>query len=298
MAARRMVVLLIVAVVIALCAHPAQAVVCGKKEPRTGEPVIGGLTLAKEDSKVALAFGRDTESENLGMYFTVTGCPLPDGPDPRLALLPASGADHQLKEDDVGNVTFDRSSASTFVVVIPVVPGNFKPGSYGALAQVTAPYLTPSRTLVGASRSESKMGIPLIIGALGALIGLALTVWTKANDGSAVALKYRSPSFLFLVLVALGAGAIAGWGVYRDQDIWRMSENWLITGAAGLTAATTGTVLAMVAVFAQQKRTKPAGRASSASAAGQPSARGASGRGGASTASQPSAGTRPTDGTR
>jgi hypothetical protein len=229
-------------------APAAQAVVCGKKPTRKGKRATGALALRQKESKLIQDFGRDTATESLALIFTVSGCRLPSGaPARKLAVefLPLRGVDHQLKSEAfVGTIKPRRSSPNTLQLVIPVNPKKFKPGSYGALAQITAPYLAITRTPIGASRSENKVSIPVFVGIVGGLAGLLLSLLTKVVSGSHV--QTRGWRFWVVVAFALGAGGAAGWSVYHDQDIWRLSENWLVTFLAGVTSATTGAVVALL----------------------------------------------------
>ena len=157
----------------------------------------------------------------------------------------------------------ERVSDKRLNVVIPVDPERFKPGSYGAIIQVSSSFLAPSLTPVSVSRSESNWWWPAGVGALGGLIGLLLSLLTKVASGSTV----RTDRWRWgvVVVVAVGAGVIAGLVTYGDQDIWRLSDNWFATGAAGLTAATTGSALAVLGlVFFETVRGKIGGRARSA----------------------------------
>lgn len=259
MGARRLAVLVLTTLAAVLSAEPAQAVVCGDKSARTGKRAVGALTLRVNESRPTYAFGRETATERLALLFSVTGCTLPRRAKVRLAFLPVKGADHWLRRRFAArHITTTRSSPHNLDVIIPVLPKTFKPGSYGTLVQVTARYLAISRTPVGVTRSEHRVAIPVLIGATGALIGLGLSLLTKAAGGSEVRTRgWRLP---VVALVAIGAGAIAGFAVYDDQEIWRMSENWLLTGAAGLTSATTGTVLALLGLVVAERTTSPADR--------------------------------------
>jgi hypothetical protein len=166
----------------------------------------------------------------------------------------------QNDSDGHDDIDAQRVGDSQFNVVVSVDPTRFKPGSYGAQAQVSADYLlAPSLTPVTVSRSESSPLWPVALGACGGLVGLALSLLTKTASGATV--RTDGWRLAAVVVVAVGAGVVAGLAAYRDQDIWRLSENWQTTAGAGLTAATTGSaaaVLGLVAVDAvktgQQRR--------------------------------------------
>jgi hypothetical protein len=229
-----------------LAGADAGAAVCGRAVG-SGGPSRGALTLLKKPSTLIIPFGKETGGQELVLIFKVSGCTLPPRRAPHVEALPDDEAPGSFNTVlDPRTFGRQRVADDRLNVRIPVDPKRVKPGSYGAIIQVSADYLTPALTPVTVSRSENNWLWPLFLGAGGGLVGLLLSLLTKAAAGST--LRTDRWRLVAVVVVSMGAGVVAGLVSYGNQDIWRLSENWVATAAAGVTAATTGSALAVLGV--------------------------------------------------
>ena len=247
MSAKRLLVVATVALAAGTCIPAAQAVECG-----TGD-AVGALKLAQDQSKPTPKFGTETGERAIALYFAVEGCTLPAEPKVAAKLVPGNVAGGDLTMQHVASTEITRSSPTTLDVVF-VVRSSFKPGTYGALAQVTGDGLALNRTPVAVSRSEDSMLWPIGLGAIGALAGLALWLATKSPDQVRLKDWWR---IAFVIVAALVVGGLAGLAIYTDQDIWRLKDNFPVTLGAGFTSASAATIVSVRTVL-ERRDTSPA----------------------------------------
>src|SRR3954453_12254179 len=140
-----------------VAAESAEGVECGKPATPGGAPVRGALALVDKPSTVTQAFGTDTGAQNLVLIFHVHGCKLPAKLPPApvvVEALPNDDAPASFDTHiDTRTISLKRVSPGQLNVRIPV-HSTFKPGTYGAIIQVSTSYLVPALTPVTVSRSE------------------------------------------------------------------------------------------------------------------------------------------------
>jgi hypothetical protein len=228
----------------------AAAAMCGVAKP--GHPPVLGTPALRKDSSVLVAFGRSTDKQDLYLIFSTAACQLPQRVRPYVTLRQAP-AGYPLKAASPGTVHVEVLPGELTVDIPISHSGVFKPGRYRNLVELSAPgYLTTTFTPVVVSRSENSVLWPLVLGAVGGFIGLALAGVAKvASGGRKIGGAWWR--WAVVLLFALGAGAVAGWSVYHGQDIWRMSADWKGTAGAGLAAATTGSMVALLSLVGLDK---------------------------------------------
>jgi hypothetical protein len=195
------------------------------------------------------------------LVYRVTGCELADSepaPAQPLRVYDSNGPGDPLP-DGVVKLDGDPSiETASYVVHLKVSSDDFDPGSYSGLVEIRADWLNTVRTAVTISRSENRISVPLLWGALGAVAGLVVFVlphWLR-KDGPQVSRARLA------VVVALGiiAGTLSAFvGNYINQDIWTASANWWATAVIGFTGATSGVMAALWGVVWPSNQQQPAG---------------------------------------
>jgi hypothetical protein len=256
-------------VVAALMAAPSASAAseCGSTDPKTHRTVRGTLRL-DEDSVTSKSFQADTDPQKLLLRFKVSGCELPpDPPPPETALLAKTG----MKDIPDGAIRLVRAVAdgSEYSLRLTADPNQFDPGSYGAVYELRAPTIIPTRTPIELSRSESNVLLPLGIGVVGGLAGIFWFLMLNFAKGA----KTRITPWHYGIVFAAAAiaGALAVYGAYRSQDVWSFSANSVSAFAAAFTGATTGAMATALAVLWPEPSNGDAG-ASPGEGAGSPAA--------------------------
>ena len=227
-------------------APAAGAVECGKADPKTKLPARATLTLDDKSAVTNLVFKRHRNVKQLSLVYNVTGCDLTGNEvPPAILVLPRGGGD-QLPD---GVVTFKRqdTDGSAYFLSLAVDAHKFDPGSYDGLIVVRARYLAPNRTPIAVSRSENSVFIPILIGGLAGLAGIAWFAAAKflAREKLDIATKWVG----LAVALAILAGIWAALKIYTDQDVWTFDDNWRTTAIAGFTGASTGAMAAVLAAL-------------------------------------------------
>jgi hypothetical protein len=242
--------LLAVATVAALLAPAtASATRCGEKDPKTGQPVIGRLTL-DASSRTDLAYRRSEEPRALLLVFDVEGCTLDRYqtiPSPQILITASNGPDQDLPIEAIRG---PRTSIDTHQIEyrFDIDTDALAPGSYNGAIELRAEYLQTARTPVTISRSEPNWHVPAVYGMLGGLAGI---IWymlvTFASSAVATgSTPWRMTGHVLVVgCVGVIFGAIAGYGFWHNQDVWTTDDNAWPTIVAGFTGATTGAVAAL-----------------------------------------------------
>ena len=123
-------------------------------------------------------------------------------------------------------------------------PLKFDPGTYGGAVILSAPYLAANKTPISVSRSDDDKLKPFGIGAFAALLGFIWFAGLKFVTRNKLAV-----SWLWLIPVGVAAivlGGLAALNSYWDQDVWTFDDNGRATFIAGLTGATTGSMVALL----------------------------------------------------
>ena len=240
--------LLTVPVLGAICgwsAPSAGAATCGTLDPKTHVVAKARLEL-DPDSVTTIAYRRDTAPQELLIRFKAAGCVLPKQPRrPRIDVLPKQN----IKDVPGGALTLKRviTDDSDYSVLFTADPMKFSPGTYGGFVQVRAPFLSTARAPIALSRSETN---ELVVVGLGLLGGLASLVWflgLRLAKGATTPIQWWH--YVLAFLAAAVAGILATDTAYRAQDVWSFGENGGSAVVAAFTGATTGAMVAALAVL-------------------------------------------------
>jgi hypothetical protein len=228
-----------------LGAPPASAVPCGEADRQNAEPARATLALDERSSKTHLWFKRETGHREISLVFRTTGCDLPSRlPNPRLVVLPEQGS-WELP-DGVLTVESADVLGAELLLKVDVDASRFKPGTYDGKLVIRSPFLKSNRTPISVSRSESRIWIPMLVGAVTGVAGL---IWFALLRGASQAQLTVEPRWL-LVLggVCTIAGMVAVFISYWDQNVWTLDENLIASAVAGFTGATTGAMAGVLGV--------------------------------------------------
>jgi hypothetical protein len=224
-------------------APAATAPTCGQADPKTGKVAKGAPTLNEQNAVTEQVFKRDAGRKTIFLSFNVAGCELAaDAPPPAVEINPRKGADELPAEA----ITLKGATpdGTTLDVRMDVNSEKFDAGSYGGLIVLRAPYMATSRTPVTVSRSDNRVWLPALIGALAAFGGLALFNFARRIGGA----KPKVGRLALAGVVAIGAvaGAVAVLVNYYNQDVWTFGENWWSAVVTGFTGATTGVMAGLL----------------------------------------------------
>lgn len=232
-----------------LSAPPAYSAPCGQPNsqntPNDAQPARATITLDEKSSKTHLLFKRETGHREISLVFSATGCDLPRAlGKPRLVVLPEQGS-WELP-DGVLTVKSAEAFETELVLKVDVDASKFKPGTYDGKLVIRSPYLDTNRTPISVSRSESRIWVPMLIGAITGLAGL---IWFALLKGASQAQLTVEPRWLFVLsAVCVVAGMVAVFISYWDQNVWTLDENLIASAVAGFTGATTGAMTGVLGV--------------------------------------------------
>lgn len=221
----------------------ASAAACGTTAS-TGEVYKGFLALNENTAVTEKQFKRSTGHGTLSLIFRVSGCDLPaEAPPPTMTQLPRQDA----VDLDKDAITFESAMLDphSLEVLLDVDAQKFDPGSYGALIALRAPYIATTRTPITVSRSEDRIWIPLLWGALSAFAGLLFFSLSKFLGR--ISLNVKPVWLIFAVVVACGSGAAVVYANYADQEVWKLGDNWFAAAGIGFSAGTSGVMTALLA---------------------------------------------------
>lgn len=230
----------------------ASAAKCGTIDPKTNTVVKAKLEI-DPDSVTTIAFVRDMEPQWLLVRFKATGCELPIGHKPTIDLLPKQNAKN-IPEPAV-ILKAARPAGSEYTLKLRADPGELDPGAYEGFLEVRATNINTTRTPVALSRSEDNELLPLGIGLIG---GLASVMWFLGLHFAQGAKSPKAWHYLLAFVAAALFGAFAVETAYRSQEVWTLSENYASAAVAAFTGATTGTMLAALAVLFPKPKDKDA----------------------------------------
>jgi hypothetical protein len=233
-----------------LAGPAAAATVCGQRDPETKRPAIGQLTL-NEASRTDLVYKRSTAPREIMLVFDVKGCTLTpyQRPDPGLAVTPSNGPGEDLPADALLPADVSYRGGSEVEYRFTVDTKHLAPGSYNAAVELRSRYLRTTRTPVSISRSENRLPVPVLFGALGGLAGIT---WFLVVSFVSSSLPSGWWWALVVGLAGLAFGAAAGYGSWVNQEVWTMSDNAWATIVAGFSGSTTGALAAMTTQLIKQ----------------------------------------------
>ena len=253
--ARLLAALLTLAAAAALVGPPAaSAAPCGRPNPHakppSATPVRAMLALDDKSSRTTLAFKHDRGHQGISLVFTATACELPASPEkPKLVLLTKAGS--KDLPDDALSVKSVEADGEEFILKVDVNANRCAPGTYDGQLAARAPYLAPTNRIpISVSRSENRLWVPLLIGAIAGLAGL---LWFGLlRTASQTALSVSRIMLMFVTLACMLAGALTVFISYWDQDVWSIGDNFIGAVTAGFTGATTGAMAGLVGVVWRQ----------------------------------------------
>ena len=79
---------------------------------------------------------------------------------------------------------------------------------------------------------------PLLLGLAGALAGVLWAIGIHFSESNDV--WFSQPHRIVIGVLAIGAGLVAGYAYWDNQDVWTVGDNGWATLVAGFTASTTG----------------------------------------------------------
>jgi hypothetical protein len=237
-----------------VCGDPATAAaakipVCGTNDA-DGNTILGTLAL-NDNSSTIKAYGTATGDHHLALLFDVAGCTLPSGTtieQKQVTILPAANAADDLPGDPTVNVTVDNPPDATAVAAtVNLKLDDVAPGARGGIVRIKMPgTIHDSFTPISVSRTDGLFW-PIIFGLIGALGGLIWAIGLHAADRIQVTFGLRQKALL--LVVTIGAGVVAGYGYWDNQDVWTAGANGFATSAAGFAASTVGALAGVTAAL-------------------------------------------------
>jgi hypothetical protein len=238
---RRFAVLALLLTGVAFAPEPALAALpCGPDKKAT-------LTLieAQTDNKAAFKpTFRPKSTQDLDLVFRVRGCALVNA-EPVPKMIPETIKDQEkLPQAAVNQVTADTRDGATLALTVQITRSELDPGTYGGALAAQADYLTRNATPITVSETDS-MWIPPAIGAIAGLVALLWVGLGKLVGRSQLQIKRLL--LVVLALLAAAAGAWQGFTAYWDQEVWVADDNAIGTFTAAFSAASAGTIGAVLA---------------------------------------------------
>ena len=245
------------AVAVLLLAQPAvaaKAPECGSRGD-DGSPVLGALTL-NDNSSAVKSYGPGRGDRHLTLVFDVAGCTLPAGMTiqrDQVSLMAAKTGDDLPA--GVVHLTVQQPDATSIAVDAGLSLEEIAPGTQGAIVRVHDPgYLQDSFTPIAVSRTDS-WHWAVVFGFFGALAGFIWAIGLHVAD-TVPPFRFVWWHWAILTVLVLGAGVVAGYGYWLNQDVWTVHANALATAAAGFTASTTGALLTVTTALVSQPKTR------------------------------------------
>jgi hypothetical protein len=229
---------------------PATAAKCGTINPKTNAVLKASLEI-DPDSVTSIAFMRHTKPQWLLIRFKASGCELPVGHRPTIDLLPKQNAQNIPEPAVVLKAA--RPAGAEYTLKLLADPRELDPGGYEGFLEVRATNINTMRTPISLSRSEDRWWLPLVIGLVG---GFASLVWFLGLHFAQGAKSPKRWHYGFAFVAAAIFGAFAVETAYRSQEVWTFSENYASAAVAAFTGATTGTMLAALAVLFPKPKSK------------------------------------------
>jgi hypothetical protein len=228
-------------------ASAAKTAVCGTTD-HDGNTVLGSLAL-DDNSSTTKTYGTSKGDHQLALVYSVTGCRLPRdaaiAPD-QVSILPTKDGDDLPGAPTVA-VTVAKPDATAVAANVSLKLDDIDPGTHGGIVRIHAPeYLHDSFTPISESRTDSWVW-PVLLGLAGALAGVLWAVGIHLADS--IHIKFSLIQGVVIGSLAIGAGLVAGFAYWDNQDVWTLGDNGWATLVSGFTAATTGALAGVTAAL-------------------------------------------------
>ncbi len=228
-------------------ASAAKTPVCGSTD-RNGDSVLGSLAL-DDNSSTTKTYGTAKGERQLALVYSVTGCTLPPEASitrDQVSILPAKdGAD--LPGSPMVEVSVAKPDATAVVTKVSLKLDDIDPGTHGGIVRIHVPqYLHDSFTPISASRTAWWLW-PLLLGLAGAVAGVFWAIGIHFADS--IKMKFSLLHGIVIGVLAIGAGLVAGYAYWDNQDVWTVGDNGWATLVAGFTASTTGALAGVTAAL-------------------------------------------------
>jgi hypothetical protein len=179
----------------------------------------------------------------------VTGCRLPPKTtitDDQVSILPAKdGAD--LPGAPMVDVSVAKPDATAVTTKVSLKLDDIEPGTHSGIVRIHVPqYLHDSFTPISASRTAWWLW-PLLLGLAGAVAGVLWAIGIHFADS--INMRFSPLHRLVFGVLAIGAGLVAGYAYWDNQDVWTVGDNGWPTLVAGFTASTTGALAGVTAAL-------------------------------------------------
>jgi hypothetical protein len=228
-------------------ASAAKTPACGSTD-RNGDTVLGSLAL-DDNSSTTKTYGTAKGHRQLALLYSVTGCTLP--PEATItrddvSILPAKdGAD--LPGAPTVAVSVAKPDATALATNVSLKLEDIEPGTHSGIVRIHAPqYLHDSFTPISASRTAWWLW-PLLLGFAGAVAGVLWAIGIHFADS--IKMTFSPLHGLVIAVLAIGAGLVAGYAYWDNQDVWTVGDNGWATLVAGFTASTTGALAGVTAAL-------------------------------------------------
>jgi hypothetical protein len=214
----------------------ASSATCGETPAGASKAVKATAELDASKSNVTKPFGKDTDPEEMSMFFTTSGCDLPKNPaNPELTPVALKDSKN-IPQDTLTPISTRTTGGNELVVRISADPDKFKPGTYTSLVLVDADYLKTVSVTVQVSRSDPHY---VKVGLLGAAIGLLVFVIVTLGAWATGQLALSGLRLLAACVLVIITAVVAAMSNYWPQSVWTRDENLAGFAAAVFAAATT-----------------------------------------------------------
>jgi hypothetical protein len=224
---------------------------CGAKDS-DGNTVLGALAL-DDNSSTIKAYGTGKGDRHLALLYSVSGCTLPAGTTiapGQVSLLPAKTGDDLPGKPAVA-VTVDESGPTDVAANVTLKLDDIDPGTHAGIVRIHLPQLLQdSFTPISESRTEFWLW-PVLLGLLGAAAGGLWAVGLHLAD--TVDLRFSLKQAVLAGVLTIGAGLVAGFGYWHNQDVWTLGDNGWETLIAGFTASTAGALAGVTTALISPK---------------------------------------------
>jgi hypothetical protein len=228
-------------------ASAAKTPICGSTD-RNGDTVLGSLAL-DDNSSTAKTYGTAKGDRQLVLLYSVTDCRLPPKAtitDDQVSILPAKdGSD--LPGAPMVDVSVAKPDATAVTTKVSLKLDDIDPGTHSGIVRIHVPrYLHDSFTPISASRTAWWLW-PLLLGLAGAVAGVLWAIGIHFADS--INMRFSRLHGLVFGVLAIGAGLVAGYAYWDNQDVWTVGDNGWPTLVAGFTASTTGALAGVTAAL-------------------------------------------------
>jgi hypothetical protein len=233
-------------------ASAAKTLVCGRTDS-DGNTVLGSLAL-DDNSSTSKTYGTAKGDRQLALLYSVTGCTLPSEgaitPD-QVSILPAKAGDDLPGAPTVA-VSVANADPTAVTANVAMKLDDIEPGTHSGVVRIHVPrYLHDSFTPISESRTDRLLW-PLLLGLAGAVAGVLWAVAIHFEKKIEMAFTLRQG--IVIGVLAIGAGLVAGYAYWDNQDVWTLGDNAWATLVAGFTASTTGALAGVTAALFSQKK--------------------------------------------